>query len=130
MTTRTITLPARYLRFLGIGIALFCVLMLLAGCETGLLSFEKSDAAAKALQDNLEAIQSDGIVTAEEWQGHSQLAQAYYAALKEDAGGTDWTTLIATGLGSVLASFTGVNIYRNKREVQVWGPPPPAPPAT
>ena len=125
MTIRTITLPLRYVGYLG---AALLLLLVISGCETGLVSFEKSDAAEQALRDNLAAIQSDGIVTAEEWSGHNQLAQAYYATLKEDAKNTDWTTLIATGLGSVLASFTGVNIYRNRREVQVWGPPTPTPP--
>lgn len=129
MTTRSLTIRTTLvgLGYIGLAFAALLLIVSLASCETGLLAFEKSDAAAVALKDHLASIQEDGVVTAAEWQAHNELAQAYYAALKEDAGTTDWKTLLATGLGSVLASFTGVNIYRNKREVEKWGPPP-APP--
>lgn len=124
-STRTIVV---YIACLAIALGLFAAM---TSCGTP--AFAKSEAAYKALQDNLAAIQTDGIVTPEEWAGHTALASAYYTQLKADtkeASKVDWKTLLPTAAGSIVASFLGVNAYRNNREQKVWGPPPPTPPSS
>jgi hypothetical protein len=65
----------------------------------------------------------DGVISAEE----AERIRASMAKVQEEAGRIDWPGTLGTIAGAAVTSFLGVNLYRNKREEKMWGPPPPEP---
>lgn len=101
-------------------LASVAALMFLPGCAS-------PGAGMDAVFDAWERVSADGLVTKDE--------AAFFAGVMREAlgdyGSVDWPTTIVGLLGSAASAFFGVNLYRNKRELKVWGPPtPPAPAPT
>lgn len=93
---------------------LLLVLLLLASCGG-------SGAAEEKVAAVWERISADGCISKEE-------AQEFAAALstsQDQESSIDWPTTLVSLVGAFVPAFFGVNIYRNRREKRVWGPPPP-----
>lgn len=86
--------------------ALFALLLVfLFSCAT-----PEQKAAHDALTAAYVRAHEDGVITPEEIEELKALSEMY----AEELGGTDWQELLFTALGATLASFVGVNTYRNR----------------
>jgi beta-glucosidase/6-phospho-beta-glucosidase/beta-galactosidase len=93
-----------------LGAAVVGVLALcLAGCAA-------SPSIAERLTQTWNAAVQDGVISPEE-------ASAIKALLEEQGEEIKWPETIGAAVGSVVASFLGVNFYRSKREKDRWGTP-------
>ncbi len=89
----------------GIAVAL----ILLVSCRSQVTrdSWEQLE----ALREQIEA---DGLVSPAEAEQYVQAVEAHLALEREEMSDTNWGELLATAGGTLLASFFGINAYRNR----------------
>jgi len=83
--------------------------LLLAACAV-------SPTVGERLTATWNAAVADGVISPEE-------AESIRALLTEQGESIDWPQTIGTGIATLVTSFFGVNLYRNRREAKVWGLP-------
>jgi hypothetical protein len=92
-------------RFVSAAFLLAVIVWLLSGCTS-----PEQQRLAHELMQTWEDIIADGVITQEERQLLAQVAMEY----KESVSSTDWGTLIATQVGTIIAAVLGTNMYRNR----------------
>ena len=85
------------------------LVFLLASCRSQATA--DSWAQLEAMRIEIEA---DGLVDLEEAESYVEAVAAHLKLEKEELEETDWLTILSTAGGSILASFFGINAWRNR----------------